>query len=86
MPNNKVYLKNLDQAVTEEALSAHFSVCGEISEINLPIDKRRKTPKGYAFITFADPAATNSALELDGKLFLDKTITVQLATEKRPKK
>ncbi len=86
MPNNKIYLKNLDKAVTEESLNAHFSVCGEISEISLPMDKKSQSPKGYAFITFVKPSAAQSALEQDGKLFLEQTITVQLASEKRPKK
>ncbi|MCF6324543.1 MAG: RNA-binding protein [Gammaproteobacteria bacterium] len=86
MTNNKIYLNNLNKEVTEALLNAHFSLCGEISEIILPIDKKSKSPKGYAFISFAEPSATKSALDQDGKLFLEKIITVQLATEKRPKK
>ncbi len=86
MPNNKIYLKNLAKEVTEESLNAHFSTYGKISGISLPIDKKSQSPKGYAFITFAEPSAAQSALEQNGKLFLEKTVTVQLATEKRPKK
>ncbi|MBL1261670.1 MAG: hypothetical protein COB33_014220 [Thiotrichaceae bacterium] len=86
MPHNKIYLKDLNKAVTEESLNTHFSLCGTISEINLPIDKKSQSPKGYAFITFTEPCAVQSALEQDGKLFLETMITVQLATEKRPKK
>ncbi len=86
MPNNKIYLNNLDKEVTEALLNTHFSIYGEINEIMLPIEKKSKSPKGYAFISFAEPSATKSALNQDGKLFLEKKITVQLATEKCPKK
>jgi len=86
MPNNKIYLKNLDKKVTEASLNAHFSSYGVITEISLPIDKKSKAPKGYAFITFAESSATKGALDQDGKLFLEKTMTVQPATEKRSKK
>jgi RNA recognition motif-containing protein len=86
MPNNKIYLKNLDKEVTEESLNAHFSTCGEITEIILPIEKKSQLPKGYAFITFAEADAAKNALTHDGKLFLEKEITVQLAIEKHQKK
>jgi len=86
MPNNKIYLKNLDKEVTEESLNAHFSACGEITEIILPIEKKSQSPKGYAFITFAAADAAKNALAHDGKLFLEKEITVQLAIEKQQKK
>jgi len=86
MPNNKIYLKNLDKEVTEESLKAHFSTSGEITEINLPVEKKSQLPKGYAFITFAKEADAKGALKLDGKEFLEKEITVQIATEKRKKK
>ena len=86
MPNNKIYLKNLAKEVTEESLKAHFSKCGEITDINLPLEKKIKSPKGYAFITFVKETDAESALKLDGKEFLEKAITVQIATEKRKKK
>ena len=86
MPNNKIYLKNLDKEVTEASLNAHFSACGEITEVILPIDKKSQLPKGYAFITFAEPDAAKNALSHDEKLFLEKEITVQLAIEKHQKK
>ncbi len=86
MPNNKIYLSNLDKEVTETLLNAHFSECGEITEINLPLDKKSKAHKGYAFITFSQQAAAEKALKQDGKLLLEQPITVQIATEKRQKK
>ncbi len=86
MPNNKIYLGNLDKEVTDILLKAHFSEYGEITDINLPLDKKSKAPKGYAFITFSQKAAAEKALEQDGQPLLEQKITVQTATEKRQKK
>jgi len=86
MSNNKIYLNNLNIAVTETLLKQHFAEYGDITEINLPIDKKIRQPKGYAFISFADEASATNALKQDGETFLDKQITVQIATEKRTKK
>lgn len=86
MPNNKIYLNNLDKNVTDTLLSELFAEYGEITEVNLPVDKKTRQTKGYAFITFAQECSAENALKQDGKTFLDKQITVQIATEKRTKK
>ena len=86
MSNNKIYLNNLNISVTDTQLKQHFAEYGDITEINLPIDKKTTQPKGYAFISFADEASATNALKQDGETFLDKQITVQIATEKRTKK
>jgi len=86
MPNNKIYLGNLNKVVTESLLRDHFTEYGEISEISLPLDNKNQEPKGYAFITFSCENEAQKALEQDGKEFIDREITVQIATEKRRKK
>lgn len=86
MPNNTIYLSNLNKVVTDTLLKDHFSTYGEITEISLPLDRKKKTPKSYAFITFATESSAENALEQDNKQFLDQEITVQIATEKRRKK
>ena len=86
MSNNKIYLNNLDKSVTDALLKEHFAKYGEITELSLPLDKKSQQTKGYAFITFAQESSATNALEQDGKPFLDKLISVQIATEKRTKK
>lgn len=86
MPNNKIYLGNLSNGVTDALLKKHFAEYGEITEVHLPLDGKSKAPKGYAFITFAQESSVESALQQDGKSFLDQEISVQIATEKRRKK
>ena len=86
MSNNKIYLCNLNQTVTETLLQDHFSRYGEITAVSLPLDPKNQTPKGYAFITFTEEDAAEKALEQDGRAFLNQDITVQIAVEKRRKK
>jgi len=86
MPNNKIYLGNLSKGVTDTLLKERFAEYGEITEVHLPLDGKSKEPKGYAFITFAQEISVESALQQDGKPFLDQEISVQIATEKRRKK
>ena len=86
MPNTKIYLSNLNQVVTEAQLKDHFAEYGEITEIQLPLDKKSRQPKGYALITFAEASSAEKALQQDGKSFLSNNLVVQLATEKSTKK
>ncbi len=86
MPHTKIYLSNLNKAATDTQIKEHFSEYGEITEINLPVDRKTRDPKGYAFITFTEESSAQAALSQDGKSFLDQIITVQIATEKRKKK
>jgi len=86
MPNNKIYLGNLNKAATEQSLRQHFEQYGEIAEVALPLDRKTKEPKGYGFITFALETAAQNALEHNQQSFLNKEIIVQLATEKGGKK
>lgn len=86
MPNNKIYLSNLNKTVTDTLLKEHFAEYGEITEVLLPLDRKSQEIKGYAFITFALETSAENALQQNGKPFLNKEITVQIATEKRRKK
>ncbi len=86
MPNNKIYLSNLDNEATESQLQVYFSKYGEIKNIHLPLDKKTKSPKGYAFITFVEEASVKGALAQNGQPFLEQILTVEIATEKRQQK
>ena len=86
MPNNKIYLNNLDKAVTDALIKEHFAQYGEITDVHLPVDRKNGQPKPYAFVTFAQEEAASKALEQDGKPFLENDIAVQIATEKKSRK
>ena len=82
MANTKIYLGNLSKTVNQDKLSEHFTQYGEINEVLLPLDRKSKEIKGYAFVTFELEASAQAALELDGQDVFGQTITVQIATEK----
>jgi len=50
MPNNKIYLSNLDKKVTKPLLQVFFSKYGTIKEIYLLIDKKPNHPKGMPLL------------------------------------
>lgn len=82
MSNNKLYLGNLDLSTSEDDIRAHFTECGKIAEILMPLDRKTKEAKEYAFIRFEDEASSKKALALDGTALLEKEISIQLATDK----
>jgi len=71
---NKIYVGNLNYKSTKEELEAYFSQFGGISDVAVPTDKLTNRPRGFAFITFNNPAdaqkactATNGA-EFSGRI------------------
>lgn len=82
MANTKIYLGNLSKTINEDTLSERFAQFGEISEVLLPLDRKSKEVKGYAFITFKLEASAQAALALDGENVFGQTISVQIAIEK----
>ena len=86
MPNNKIYLGNLNKsaipAELEAQLRENFSQYGEIVEVLLPVDSATGQVKCYGFISFTDEASAQSALAQDGGAAFGEPITVQIATEK----
>ena len=44
-----IFVKNVHFSATAEDLKQHFSDCGEILRVTIPVDKMTNKPKGYAF-------------------------------------
>lgn len=64
----KVYVGNLPFSVDEDKLRELFSPFGEITEATVITDRVSGRSKGFAFVTFADDAAADKAIEdMDGK-------------------
>ncbi len=82
MASHKIYLGNINKSVNQSKLKEHFSSCGEVSEVLLPMDKKTKEVKGYAFVSFTDEASVQEALKQDGTEVFGQEITVQVAVEK----
>lgn len=55
-----------------------FSEFGEVIEAKIVMDKARKRPKGYGFVTFAKKDAAEKACEgMNGKLLDGRAIYVR---------
>jgi hypothetical protein len=66
----KLYVANLSHAATEDALRAHFSRWGGVSDVEILMDRRRGEPRGLARVTMTSEVYASSAVEhLDGVPF-----------------
>ncbi|KAH9660354.1 polyadenylate-binding protein 7 [Citrus sinensis] len=74
---NNLYVKNLDDDVTEEIL------CGIISSVKI-MRTNRGISKGFGFVCFSNPDEANRAINtLNGILFHQKPLYVAIAQTKR---
>ena len=70
----RLFVRNLAYATTEEELGEAFGVYGPLSECHLCVDRELRRPKGFAYVTFANPqhaVAARAGLdmkELHGRL------------------
>jgi len=53
--NRRVFVKNLAENTTEEALSQVFSTYGQVARVNLPKEKDGDAIRGFAFVTYEQP-------------------------------
>merc|ERR1712176_676914 len=71
-----VYAGNVDYGSTPEELQEHFKSCGQINRITILIDKFTGSPKGFAYIEFADEQNVQNSLLLNGSLFRGRQLKV----------
>ncbi|KAK0097935.1 hypothetical protein PV326_012614 [Microctonus aethiopoides] len=65
--SGRIYVRNLSYVTTEDELRKIFEKYGPLVEVNLPIDKISRKPKGFGTITFMMPEhAVRAYSELDG--------------------
>ena len=68
----RVYVGNLPYKLTELELRALFGVCGAIVGVTLPLNAALGRHQGFAFVEFAETAAADAALMLDGLVVMDR--------------
>jgi cold-inducible RNA-binding protein len=77
----KVYVGNLSYNTTEDALRSLFAEYGEITSINMIIDRDTGRPKGFAFVEMATEEAAMAAIgALNGRSIDDREIKVEKAS------
>jgi len=79
----KLFVGNLSFDTTENDLHDRFEEFGSVTEVNLVNDRVTGRSRGFAFVTFSNPAEGQSAITaLDGKEFHGRNLKVN---EARPK-
>lgn len=71
-----VYVGQVDYGATPEELQEHFRSCGTINRITILVDKYTGTPKGYAYVEFADEESVSNAVLLNDTMFRGRQIKV----------
>lgn len=67
--SGRMFVRNLAYITTEDDLRKLFEKYGPLTEVNLPIDKVTRKPKGFATVTFVMPEhAVKAYSELDGSI------------------
>ncbi|XP_062115151.1 polyadenylate-binding protein 7 [Humulus lupulus] len=80
--NSNVYVKNIDDDVTEEELKEHFSQCGTITSGTLMMDDKGVS-KGFGFVCFSTPEEAYKAVNtFHGVMFHRKPLYVSIAQRK----
>lgn len=78
-----LYVKNLDDSVTDDMLRDEFSLYGTITSARVMKDMKDGRSKGFGFVCFATPEESTLAVnEMNGKLIANKPIFVALAQRK----
>ncbi|KAJ8651039.1 hypothetical protein MRB53_004062 [Persea americana] len=79
---SNIYVKNIDDDVTDDDLREHFSQCGMITSAKLMRDTKGIS-KGFGFVCFSTPEEANKAVAiLHGYMFHGKPLYVAIAQKK----
>lgn len=75
-----LYVKNLDDNVSDELLRDEFATMGTITSARVMKDMKDGRSRGFGFVCFSTPEeATRAVNEMNGKLISNKPIFVALA-------
>lgn len=75
-----LYIKNLDDSVTDDILRDEFSAMGTITSARVMKDMKDGRSRGFGFVCFSSPEeATRAVNEMNGKIVANKPIFVALA-------
>jgi len=71
MSSGKLFIGGLSWETTEETLKAYYGQLGEVTDSTIMRDRHSGLPRGFGFVTFADPeiaqTATQSKHTIDGR-------------------
>ena len=75
-----LYVKNLEDTVTDDLLREEFSSMGTITSARVMKDMKDGRSRGFGFVCFSTPEEANRAVsEMNGKLIANKPVFVAVA-------
>ena len=83
---NKLYVGGLSWNTDSQGLESAFSSYGEIEEATVITDRHSGRSRGFGFVTFASPASAQKALAMDSTELDGRTLKVNLARERQPRR
>lgn len=72
MMDVKLYVGNLSRATTQEALNVLFTQAGDVTAIDLIMDREKGGSKGFAFITMSAQSEADKAVSMFNFYSLDE--------------
>lgn len=79
MQKNKLFVGSLPWSINNDSLRDLFAQFGEITEAIVITDRATGRSKGFGFVTFANEADAQKALDMNGKEVEGRTIVVNIA-------
>jgi RNA recognition motif-containing protein len=82
----KLYVGNLSYTTTEGNLSELFGAVGEVTSVNVIMDRMSGRSKGFAFVEMAEDSAAQEAIaQLNSKELDGREIKVAEARPQKPR-
>eukprot|EP00632_Arachnochrysis_sp_CCMP2950_P011093 CAMPEP_0185690130 /NCGR_PEP_ID=MMETSP1164-20130828/928_1 /TAXON_ID=1104430 /ORGANISM="Chrysoreinhardia sp, Strain CCMP2950" /LENGTH=170 /DNA_ID=CAMNT_0028356685 /DNA_START=955 /DNA_END=1463 /DNA_ORIENTATION=+ len=81
--DHKIYVGNINYKMTQRDLEDEFGRYGRVTDVHLPMERDTGRPRGFAFVTFADPRDADEALDMDGREVDGRKIRVTKAESRK---
>ena len=80
MSQTRLFVGNLSYQTVENDLQDFFAAAGNVSAVNLMMDKFTGKSRGFAFVEFTSSDEANKAVEMfNGKELQGRALTVNIA-------
>ena len=74
--SRSVYVGNVDFSSTPNDVKEFFFPCGVVNRVTILYNKYTGRPKGYAYVEFESEESVEKAIELTGKEFKGRELTI----------
>lgn len=82
---SRLYVGNLSDDVSAEALRRRFAEFGNVADVHLATDRQSGRLRGHAFVTMETAAEAHHAMtQLNGAMFEDRRLRVNMAGDRDP--